>query len=51
MVISAGSEPQATTRALDSAKLGFERATIVLAAVSTILTAAGVIVALITLTG
>jgi hypothetical protein len=51
MVISAVSELQATTRALDSAKLGFERATIVLAAVSMILTAAGVIVALITLTG
>jgi hypothetical protein len=50
MVVSAVSELQATTHALDSAKRGFERATIVLAAVSVILTAAGVIVALIALT-
>jgi hypothetical protein len=49
MVVSAVSELQATTRALDSAKRGFERATIVLAALSVILTAAGVIVALTTL--
>lgn len=49
LVISAVSELQATTRALDSAKRGFERATIVLASLGVILTAAGVVVALLTL--
>jgi hypothetical protein len=46
MALAAVSELRETTVALDAAKRGFERATIVLAVLGVILTAASVIVAL-----
>lgn len=49
MVVSAVSELQATTKSLDAAKRGFERATIVLAALGVILTAMSVVVAVVAL--
>jgi hypothetical protein len=49
MVVSAVSELQATTKSLDGAKRGFERATIVLAALGVILAATSVVVAIVAL--
>ena len=49
LVLSALSELRETTKSLDAAKRGFERATIALAAVGVILTAAAVIVAIVAL--
>jgi hypothetical protein len=49
IVLSALSELRETTKSLDAARRGFERATIVLAALGVILTGTGVIVALVSL--
>jgi hypothetical protein len=49
ILLSALSELRDTTKSLDAAKRGFERATIVLAALGVIATALGVIVAIVAL--
>lgn len=47
IVLAAVSDLRETSKSLDAAKRGFERATIILASLAVILTAAGVIVAIV----